>query len=195
MGGTDAEVPILWPSDAKRQLIGKDSDAWENWRRKEKGTAEYETVVPGECVISLILSRYSKNLKRQTDQCYSLVTAQFKLWTSITVHLQLSIICKQRKIHSRGVRAGWPKRHKEKRSPNPSRLPLSYICLPPSSLPYVNWANQEGCLFDLRSSLRSLDLPLFYFRGLFPSLSFSHHHFGLLFPILTTWHFQGASSF
>ena len=30
MGGTDAEVPILWPSDAKRQLIGKDSDAWEN---------------------------------------------------------------------------------------------------------------------------------------------------------------------
>ena len=32
----------------------------------------------------------------------------------------------------------------------------------------------------------SFDLPLFYFHGLFPSLSFSHHHFGLLFPILTT---------
>ena len=32
----------------------------------------------------------------------------------------------------------------------------------------------------------SFDLPLFYFRGLFPSLSFSHRHFGLLFPILTT---------
>ena len=30
------------------------------------------------------------------------------------------------------------------------------------------------------------DLPLFYFHGLFSSLSFSHHHFGLLFPILTT---------
>ena len=30
----------------------------------------------------------------------------------------------------------------------------------------------------------SFDLPLFYFRGLFPSLSFSHRHFGLLFPIL-----------
>ena len=30
------------------------------------------------------------------------------------------------------------------------------------------------------------DLPLFYFRWLFPSLSFSHHHFGLLFSILTT---------
>ena len=52
-------------------------------------------------------------------------------------------------------------------------------------LPYVNWASQEGCLFYLRSSLRSSDLPLFYICGLFP-LSFSHCHFGLLFPILTT---------
>ena len=32
----------------------------------------------------------------------------------------------------------------------------------------------------------SFDLPLFCFRGLFSSLSFSHRHFGLLFPILTT---------
>ena len=34
----------------------------------------------------------------------------------------------------------------------------------------------------------SFDLPLFYFRGLFPCLSFSLRHFGLLFPILTTEH-------
>ena len=32
----------------------------------------------------------------------------------------------------------------------------------------------------------SFDLPMFYFRGLFSSLSFSHCNFGLLFPILTT---------
>ena len=32
----------------------------------------------------------------------------------------------------------------------------------------------------------SFDLPFFYFLGLFPSLSFSHRHFGLLFLILTT---------
>ena len=51
-------------------------------------------------------------------------------------------------------------------------------------LPYVNWASQE-CLFYLRSSLRSLNLLLYYFHGLFPSLSFSHRHSGLLFPILT----------
>ena len=54
------------------------------------------------------------------------------------------------------------------------------------SLPCENWASQEGCLFYLKFSLQSSDLPLFYFRGLFPSLSFSHHHSGLLFPILTT---------
>ena len=32
----------------------------------------------------------------------------------------------------------------------------------------------------------SFDLPVFYFHGLFPSSSFSHCHFGLLFPVLTT---------
>ena len=48
----------------------------------------------------------------------------------------------------------------------------------PLGLPYVNWAGQECCLFYLRSSLWSLDLPLFYFCGLFPSLSFSHRHSG-----------------
>ena len=64
--------------------------------------------------------------------------------------------------------------------------PLFMFFLLPLGLPYVNWASQECCLFYLRSSFRSSDLPLFYFPRLFPSLSFSHHHFGLLFPILTT---------
>ena len=35
-----AETPILWPPDAKSQLIGKDSDAGEDWGQKEKGAAE-----------------------------------------------------------------------------------------------------------------------------------------------------------
>ena len=33
---TDAEAPIFWLPDVKRQLIGKDSDAWKDWRQKEK---------------------------------------------------------------------------------------------------------------------------------------------------------------
>ena len=62
-----------------------------------------------------------------------------------------------------------------------------FICffLLPLGLPYVNWASQ---VCYLRSSLWSSDLPLLYFHGLFPSLSFSHRHSGLLFPILTTLH-------
>ena len=35
--GVKAEVPILWPSDVKSWLIGKDPDAQEDWRQEEKG--------------------------------------------------------------------------------------------------------------------------------------------------------------
>ena len=42
IGRTDAEAeaPILWPPDAKSQLIGKDLDAGKDWRQKDKGVAE-----------------------------------------------------------------------------------------------------------------------------------------------------------
>ena len=45
IGRTDAEaeVPILWPPDAKNWFIGKDPDAGKDWRR-EKGTTEDEMV-------------------------------------------------------------------------------------------------------------------------------------------------------
>ena len=44
IGRTDveAETPILWPPDAKSQLIGKDSDAGRDWGQEEKGTTEDE---------------------------------------------------------------------------------------------------------------------------------------------------------
>ena len=39
IGKTDAEseTPLLWPPDAKSQLIGKDPDAWKDWGQEEKG--------------------------------------------------------------------------------------------------------------------------------------------------------------
>ena len=103
------------------------------------------------------------------------VTAQFYLENS-------------RKIHPQGARACRPKDAKRREgvgSPGPLALPFIICFSSPLGLPYVNWADRSA-LFYLRSSLRSLNLPLFYFCRLFPSLSFSHHHFGLLFPILTT---------
>ena len=45
IGGIDAkaEIPILWPPDAKSWLIGKDPDAGKHWRQ-EKGRTEDEMV-------------------------------------------------------------------------------------------------------------------------------------------------------
>jgi len=40
----EAEAPILWPPDAKNQLIRKDPDAGIDWRQEEKGATEDEMV-------------------------------------------------------------------------------------------------------------------------------------------------------
>ena len=44
IGRTNAEgeAPILWPLDAKSQLVGKDPDAGRDWGQEEKGTTEDE---------------------------------------------------------------------------------------------------------------------------------------------------------
>ena len=46
IGRTDAEaeVPILWPPEAKSWLIGKDPDAGKDWRQEKKGTTKDEMV-------------------------------------------------------------------------------------------------------------------------------------------------------
>ena len=46
IGRTDAEaeIPILWPSDAKSWLTGKDPDAGKDWEQEEKGMTEDEMV-------------------------------------------------------------------------------------------------------------------------------------------------------
>ena len=46
IGRTDAQVetPTLWPADVKSWLIGKDPDAWQDWRQEKKGTTEDEMV-------------------------------------------------------------------------------------------------------------------------------------------------------
>ena len=40
----EAEIPVLWPSDVKIWLIGKDPSAGKDWRHKEKGMTEDEMV-------------------------------------------------------------------------------------------------------------------------------------------------------
>ena len=40
----ETEAPIVWASDVKSHLIGKDPDAGRDWGQKEKGTTEAEMV-------------------------------------------------------------------------------------------------------------------------------------------------------
>ena len=146
----------------------------------------------GECVISSVLSHHNKNLKwrmlkpsdkmclsPQTDRVTALSSRTDQCYSSM---LHLSFIYKTMENISLR-REGMPtqKMWRGERDPWPSDSSFYMFFSSP-------WAcsSQEGCLFHLRFSLWSLDLPLFYFCGLFPSLSFSHRHFGLLFPILTT---------
>ena len=41
---TEVEASIIWPPDAKNQLIGKDPDAGKDWGQEEKGTTEDDMV-------------------------------------------------------------------------------------------------------------------------------------------------------
>ena len=119
----------------------------------------------GEFVISSVLSRCIKNLKKTYGPVLQLSFIwQAKISTSL-----------RHEVRPTG------KTRREERTLAQFWLLFLCVFLLPLSLPCVNWASQEGCLFHLRFLLQSSDLPLFYFCGLLPSLSFSHHHSGLLF--------------
>ena len=149
-----------------------------------------------ECMFLGSLSRHNKDLEWWTLKPPRRVTA-LRSWMDHVIALrQISVTAQfyledSRKIHLRGVRARWSKDTKRRELQHARMreralwLLFLYVFLS-LGLSYINWASQECCLFYLRSSLRSSDLPLFYSCRLFPSLSFSHCHFGLLFPILPT---------
>ena len=155
-----------------------------------------------ECMFLGSLSRHNKDLEWGTLKPPQRVTA-LRSWIDRVIALrsqmnrgialkQISVTAlfyleDSRKIHLRGVRA---RRSKDTRRRAPqsagereSWLWLLYLYVSLSlGLSYVNWASQECCWFYLRS----LDLLLFHFQRLFPSMSCSHRHFGLLFPVLPT---------
>ena len=136
--------------------------------------------MPEECVISLVLSHHNKNLKQRTS-----VTALG--WISVTVPCYRPVLVrKQMKIHPRGTGACQPKRCEEKRQTRAFWLLFLYVLfLPPG--PALCKLGQPGVLFVLPEVLTLVLGPSFVlFSWVFPSMSFNHHHSGLLFPILTT---------
>ena len=92
---------------------------------------------------------------------------------------------KQRIVHLWGVRVPALKER-----PQPVLAPSFYtFCLLPAEpdLCKLGLARKRVCLFHLRFSLWSWDFSFVPFSRALPflCLSFSHCHFGLLFPILT----------
>ena len=133
---------------------------------------EHKKILSGECAISSV--------------CLTTAKIWSGGWTSVMAPCYSSVLVrKQRNVHPPGMRAGQNKRHEEKRSPSPQFWHL-FLCFFSSTGPALSKLGWPGGLFYLRSSPWSSDHSLFYFHRFFPSLSFSHHHSGLLFPILTT---------
>ena len=109
-------------------------------------------ILSGECVISLVLSHCSKDLKQ---------------WTSVTALLQFSFIWQAK--DSTSLRHEEGPTQKGRINPGSS---FCMFCLLPMNLPYVNWDSQEGCLFHLRFSRQSSDFLLFHFLRLLPFFVF-----------------------
>ena len=145
----------------------------------EDGSLNYSTILH----LDLICKRQGK----WTDVSY--VQIFFRLRDKKELCLKYGIIVCPKSEPTRQKVLGAD--NQEKRcSPSPILVPLFICFLLCLGLPNIKWASQECCLFYLRSSLQSSELPLFCFHRLFPSLSFSHHHSGLLFSIVTTEQFQ-----
>ena len=85
IGRTDAEVeaPILWPPDAKSQLIGKDPDAGKDWRQK-KWTTEDKMVRWHHCLsMDMSLSKVQAIVKDREAWCAAFHGVA-KSWTQLS---------------------------------------------------------------------------------------------------------------
>ena len=76
IGRTDAKAPILWPPDAKSQLIGKDLDAGKDWRQKEKGRQRMRWLDSITNSMDVNFSRLWKMLKDRGGWCATIHESQ-----------------------------------------------------------------------------------------------------------------------
>ena len=72
----EAEAPILWPPDAKSQLIGKDLDAGKDWRQKEKGRQRMRWLDSITNSMDVNFSRLWKMLKDRGGWCATIHESQ-----------------------------------------------------------------------------------------------------------------------
>ena len=93
IGRTDAEaeVPVLWWSDAKSWLFGKDPGAGKDWGQAEKGATEDERVGWHHYSMDMNLIKLQEIVKGRED-CHAAVhefskyQTRLRNWTTTTVY-------------------------------------------------------------------------------------------------------------
>ena len=118
IGRTDVETetPILWPSDAKSWLIGKESDAGKDWGQEEKGMTEDEMVGWHHQLNGLDLSELQELVMDREAWC-AVVHEVAKSWTRLSnwtelIHIQTINTVKKGLVWPRSCNEPeWPGTH------------------------------------------------------------------------------------
>ena len=82
-----AEVPILWPPDAKSWLTGKNPDAAKDWGQEDKGVTEDEMVGWHHWLKDMSLNKLQE-LVKDMEAWHAAILGVVKSWTRLMTEKQ-----------------------------------------------------------------------------------------------------------